>query len=236
MQSFLSKKVVIGAVGLAVLAGAGGAVAATQSSTSPAAQEQAYLNDLANKLGVTPSALTAAIKAANSDQIDAAVAAGRLTQAEATALKARIQASTTAPFFGYGFGRHGFGGRGFGDRGFGGRGGIDAAAVSYLGITEATLRSDLQAGQSLDAIAAATPNKSAAGLKAAIIAAETSKLNTEVSNNQITSAEETQRLNDLSSRIDALLSRSWTGGTGGWAGHNRGGYGLFGGSQSGTTA
>src|SRR5258708_674868 len=107
MKSFLSRKVVIGAIGLAALAGAGGAVAATQNSTSPAAQEQAYLNDLASKLGVTPSALATAIKAAASDQIDAAVAAGRLTPAEASALKARIQASTTAPFFGSGFGRDG---------------------------------------------------------------------------------------------------------------------------------
>ena len=227
MKSFLSRKVVIGAIGLAALAGAGGAVAATQNSTSPAAQVQAYLNDLANKLGVTPSALTTAIKAAASDQIDAAVAAGRLTPAEASALKTRIQASTTAPFFGSGFGRHGFGGRGVG-------GGI-AAAVSYLGISEATLRSDLQSGQSLEEIAAATPGKSAAGLKAAIIAAETSKLNTAVSNGQITSAEETQRLNDLSSRIDALLARTWSGRTGAWGGRNRGGHGLFGGSQPGTT-
>ena len=131
MKSFLSRKLVIGAVGLAVLAGAGGAVAATQNSTSPAAQEQAYLNDLASKLGVTPSALSAAIKAANSDQIDAALAAGRLTAAEASALKARIAVSTTAPFFGYGFGRHGSGGRGFGGRGFGG--GIDAAAATSSG-------------------------------------------------------------------------------------------------------
>ena len=233
MKSFLSRKLVIGAVGLAVLAGAGGAVAATQNSTSPAAQEQAYLNDLASKLGVTPSALSAAIKAANSDQIDAALAAGRLTAAEASALKARIAVSTTAPFFGYGFGRHGSGGRGFGGRGFGG--GIDAAAATSLGISEATLRSDLQAGQSLDAIAAAL-GKNAADLKAAIIAAETSALNTAVSNGQITSTEETQRLSDLSSRIDALLARTWTAGTGAWAGHDRGGSGIFGGSQPQPTA
>ena len=224
MTSFLSKKVVIGAAAVVVLACAGGAVAATQSSTSPGAQAQAYLNDLAGKLGVTPSALSAAIKAADSDQINAALAAGRLSAAQAAALNARIQASTTAPLFGGGFGRHGFGG--------GGRSGIDAAAATYLGISETTLRSDLAAGQSLNAIAAATANKSAAGLKAAIIAAETTELNTAVSNNQITSAQEAQRLSDLSSRIDALLARTWTPGSGGWGGHARGGYGIFGGGPT----
>ena len=84
MKAFLSKRLVIGATGLVVLAGAAGAVAATQGSTGFGSQ--AYINDLAGRLGVTPSALTAAIKASDSDQIDAALAAGRLTQAQATAL------------------------------------------------------------------------------------------------------------------------------------------------------
>lgn len=227
MKSFLSRKLAVGAVGLAALAGAGAAVAATQGSTGPSAEAQAYLNDLAGKLGVTPSALTAAVKAADSDQIDAGLAAGRLTQAEASALKARIQASTTAPFPGRGFGYRGLGRNGFG----GGLGGIDAAAATYLGITEATLRSDLQAGKSLDTIAAATPLKTAAGLKAAIVAAATTELNAGVSNGQITSTEEQQRLSDLSSRIDAVMARTWTA-SGPWGGHRHGGFGMFGSSSS----
>jgi hypothetical protein len=220
---------VIGAVALTMLAAAGVAVAATQSSSSPAAQEQAYLADLASKLGVTPSALTTAIKAADSDQIDAALAAGRLTTAQASAPKARIQANTSAPVFGYGLGGHRLGG-GFG-RG-GGYGQVDSAALSYLGISAATLRSDLQAGQSLDAIANATPDKSAAGLKAAIVAAQTTALSSEVSSGRITSAQETQRLGDLSSRIDSLLQRTWTAGTGAWAGRNHGGPRMFGSSST----
>ncbi|HXR13622.1 MAG TPA: hypothetical protein VN740_03105 [Solirubrobacteraceae bacterium] len=222
------------AVGLAVLAGAGGAVAATQSgSPSASAQEQAYISDLAAKLGVTPSALTAAIKATDNDQINAAVAAGRLTTAQADALKASIQASTSPlPGLHFGMGSHGFGS---------GRLGVTSAAVQYLGISEATLRADLSAGQSLDAIANATAGKSAAGLKAAIIAAETTGLNTAVTNGDITSQQEQQRLSDLSSRLDTLLAQTWSGtgaGGGGWAGRGwgrGGGYardgatGLFGG-------
>ena len=228
MKAFLSKKVLIGATGLAMLAGAAGAVAAAQNSTGPSAQAQAYLSDLANRLGVTPSALAAAVKAADSDQIDAAVAAGRLTQAEATALKAQIQASTGVPFFGHGLGGHGFDGGKFGGGRFGGGvGGSDAAAATYLGITEATLRSDLRAGQSLAQVATATPGKSVSGLKAAIIAAKTTDLNAEVSSGQMTSTQEQQRLTALSSRIDALLQRTWTGSRA-WAARGRGGPGLFG--------
>jgi hypothetical protein len=224
VKTFLSKRLVIGATGLVMLAGAAGALAATQGSSSPSAESQAYINDLANRLSVTPSALTAAIKAAGSDQIDAAVTAGRLTEAEATALKAGIQAGTSLQLFGRGF-------RGGGFRR--GSGGGDAAAASYLGITEATLRADLLGGQSLAQIAAATSDKSIAGLKSAIIAAETTRLDAAVAAGRITSQQEQRRLTSLSTRIDALLQRSWTGG-GAWrrtGSTGATGSNLYGGSQ-----
>src|ERR1039458_3558764 len=130
VKSFLSKKLVIGVTGLVMLGGAAGAVAATQSSTGSGSQ--AYINDLANRLNVTPSALTAAIKAADSDQIEAAAAAGRPPQADATALKQRIQQSAGVPNFGRRFGGGGFGRGGFG--------GSNAAAAQDLGPTETTRR------------------------------------------------------------------------------------------------
>lgn len=231
------RKAAIAAVGLAVLAGAGGAVAATQNgSTNRSSEEQAYLNDLAGKLGVTPSALSAAIKATDSDQIDAALAAGRLSTAQADALKARLQASSS-PLpglgLGLGLGGHRFGGPaaagGFAD-------GL-SAAVGYLGISEQTLRSDLRSGQSLDTIAAGIAGKSADGLKAAIIAAETARLDTAVSDGTITSAQEQQRLSALSSRLDGLLAQSFSGrgGPGGPAGAWGGGRRGFGRGRYGAT-
>ena len=97
--------------------------------------------------------------------------------------------------------------------------GIDAIATKYLGISAATLRSDLAAGESLATIAnASTTGLSAAGLSAAITAAETTRLNAAVSSGKLTSAQEQQRLTNLSSRISALLSRTWTGG-GRFGGH-----------------
>lgn len=215
MKAFLSKRLVIGATGLAVLAGAAGAVAATQRSSG--SEPQAYINDLAGRLGVTPSALTAAIRASDSDRIDAALAAGRLTQAQATALKARIQTRTGAPMLGRRLAGGGFTGR---------LGGGAATAAQYLGISETTLHADLQAGQSLAQIATATPGKSVAGLTAAIVAAETTRLNAAVSAGRITSQQAQRHLTRLSSRIDALVQRTWNGG-GAWTGGGRG-PGLFG--------
>ena len=221
MKALLSKKFVIAATGLVMLGSAAGAVAATQGSSGPGGQAKAYLDDLAGRLGVTPTALSAAVKAADSDQVVAALAAGRLTQAQAAALKTRIEASTGVPSLGRGVG--------FGAGRFGGGGrGLYSAAATYLGISESTLRSDLQAGQSLAAIASATPNKSAADLTTAIINAETTQLTTAASDGRITSAQAAQRLADLPSRVAALLQRTGTSGrgragAGGWA---RGGRGL----------
>ena len=198
MKSFLNKKVALGATGLILLGGAAGAVAATQSSSSSG--RQAYVTDVAHHLGVTPGALTAAMKAAMIERINAAVAAGRLTQAQATALIQRVQQGTGAPFFGH---------RGFGHRGFARAG---AVVAQYLQISEATLRSDLQSGKSLAQIASSTPNKSVAGLKAAILAAATTRLDKAVANKRITSAQEQQILASLPARIDAALQRTGLGG------------------------
>jgi len=211
-SSFLSKKLVIGVTGVAMLGGASGALAATQGSSTTSSQNsrsQAYVSDLAQQLHVTPSALTAAVKVADSDQINAALAAGHMTQAQATAAKQRIQQSSGMPF------------GDAGGRGLRGRAGhSETTAASYLGITETTLRSDQKAGQSLAVIATATPGKSVAGLEAAIIAADTTRLDTAVSSGKITSQQEKQRVADLSSRVDALVQRSWSQGAKGGEAHS----------------
>lgn len=206
MKSFLNRKVVIGATGLLLLVGAGGAVAATQVSGSSG--RQAYVDDVAKHLHVSPSALTSAMKAAMVDRIDAAVAAGRLTQAQADAIKQRVQQSTAMPFFGHQFGHDGFGGH-------------DAAA-QYLGISRATLRSELQSGKSLTQIASTTPGKSVAGLKAAILATSKTRLEKAVSSGLITRQQEQQRLAALPGRIDSMLQRTGVGGS-----HDGMGFGML---------
>src|SRR3954471_527144 len=136
------RKLAVGASGLIVLAGAGGAYAATQNGSPArpdrAAEQKAFLDDLAGRLHVTRDQLDAAIKGAASDRIDAAVTAGRLTKDEADRLKQRIQQGNgLALLGGPGFGRGGWPGPGFGARGHFGPGfgaGLDAAA-KYLGLS-----------------------------------------------------------------------------------------------------
>src|SRR3954470_5561142 len=143
------RRLAAGMAGAVVLAGSGGAYAATQKGTparppDPAAEQKAFLDDLAGRLNVTPDQLNAAIKGAAGDQVDAAVKAGRLSQAQADQLKQRIQQGNGAPlhgFFGPGPGgpRPGGGpGFGFGFRGPGPFGDLGAAAT-YLGVTDRRL-------------------------------------------------------------------------------------------------
>jgi hypothetical protein len=93
-----------------------------------------------------------------------------------------------------------------------GAGRRDAVVFKYLGITRKVLRADRKAGESLATIANSTPGKSAAGLKAAIIAADTTRLNAAVASGKITSAQEAHRLAEISGHIDKRLDRTLTSG------------------------
>lgn len=85
------------AISLSVLAAAGlagGAYAASQSSSNP---QQAFLNDAARRLHVSPARLSSALRQALIDRINAAVAAGHLTPAQARAIKQRIGQAAGLP-------------------------------------------------------------------------------------------------------------------------------------------
>src|SRR5580765_7818488 len=116
MESHTKRKLVIGVAAGLLLVGAGGALAAEKLS-SPKEESQAVINDAAKRLGVEPARLNDALKGALQDRVDAAVADGRLTQAQGDALKKRIAAGETPLIFG-GAGPHGRfgpgGGPGFG--------------------------------------------------------------------------------------------------------------------------
>ncbi len=192
MRSLFSKRLAIIATGLILLGGGTVAVAATHGSSHTG--RQAYLDDVAKHLNVSPQALTAAVKAARSEEIQAAVADGRITEAQANALEQRAQRRGGRALFGSGLGA--------------GRRGNAAVALQYLGISAATLRSERQAGKSLAQIAASTPGKSAAGLKAALLSADRARLARDVASGAITSAQEQQRLALLASRVEAQLQRT----------------------------
>ena len=192
----LSRTVLItGAVVLAAVAGGGVALAASHEwGTSD--QRQAVINDAAGRLGVTPSALQDAFKDALKDQVEAAVTAGKLTRAQADAIEAKIAAGQ-----GLGFGGHlrgGPGGPGGGMRGIFGP--SLTAASTYLGLTEAQIRTQLQAGKTLADIATAQ-GKTAAGLVDALVTAETAQLDQAVKAGHLTAAQEQTILGQLKQRV-----------------------------------
>ena len=137
----MKRKLVAGAVaGLAVAGGGAAAVAATQTG-SPQEESKAVVEDAAKQLGVQPSELSNALKQALKNRIDAAVAAGRLTEEQGKELKERID-TEAFPLLGPGLrgDHHGPGGL------F--HHGLDAAA-EYLGTTEEALREQLRNGTTL---------------------------------------------------------------------------------------
>ncbi len=80
-------KLAAGAAALVTAAGAGGAVAATSGSST---NRKAFLDDAAARLHVTPTQLQSALGGAYDDRLNAAVAAHKLTQAQAQQIESRI--------------------------------------------------------------------------------------------------------------------------------------------------
>jgi hypothetical protein len=199
-------KLAVGAAALVAVVGSAGAVAAT-GALSPQEESQAVVDDVAERLGVESSELGDAIKAALKARVDAAVDAGRLTEAQAAELKERIDANEV-PLFGLGRGGPGHGpGHHFG--------GLDAAA-SYLGVTEEGLRTELAEGQTLAEVAEAQ-GKSVDGLVDAMVAAAKDDLQQAVADGRLTDGQRDDIVATLETRITALVN--------GERGPGRGGFG-----------
>lgn len=155
--------------------------------------------------GKSAAGLIAALVAAEKAELDAAVTAGRITQAQEDQIVPTLEArftelvNNTRP-------DHGPGGPGFG-HGHGGPGGDDfAAAATYLGLTQAALDAQLQAGKTLAQVADATSGKSAAGLVDALVAHETTELDAALKAGKITQAQHDQLVSGLKARFTALVN------------------------------
>jgi hypothetical protein len=210
----LKRNLVIGLAALAVAAFAGGAYAATQSS-GPSTR-QAFLNDVAKRLHVTPQQLSTALNGAAVDQLQAEVKAGRLTQAQANALEQRLKNGGPTPLLPLAPGlaaprpfpaTPGSPGRGFGagPLGFPGVLGLGAAA-SYLGLSNTQLSQQLQSGKSLAQIATAK-GKTVAGLEQAMTAPIKKALDAAVARKAITPANEKQILSRFSAGLSQRIDR-----------------------------
>ena len=192
---------VAAAATLAVVGGAAAAVAATGSGS----RGSDFLDSVARHLGVSPQKLKDATKAAAVDQVDADLAAGRITKAQADELKKRIEAGDGVlggPGFGRGPGFGGPPGPGFGRPAIANE---IAAAAKYLGLSEADLRSKLSDGQSLADVAKAQ-SKDLDGLKTAILDAAKADLDKAVAAKKLTQSQADDIYNGLKSHIDDVVN------------------------------
>jgi hypothetical protein len=202
-------RMIIGGLAVVAVVSGGAAYAATQADT-PQARSQAIVDDAAGTLGVAPAKLSDALKKALENQVDAEVTAGKLTQAQADAIKKGIE-DGTQPLFGGGPGgpdehfRHH--GEGFGFGLFGGPGlaaGLDEIAT-YLNLKPDELRTQLESGKSLADIATAQ-GKTADGLKSAITDAATKRLDAAVTAGKLTKEQEQKVLDELAAHLDDFIN------------------------------
>jgi uncharacterized protein YidB (DUF937 family) len=194
--------IVAGAVAALAAVGTGAAIAANDL-LSPGERSQAVIDDAAKQLGIEPSELSNALEEALENQIDTAVAAGRLTQEQGDALKERIDSAGAPLVFG-GFER-GFG-PGHLDLGFFGHLGDLGAAASYLGITRDELRDALADGKSLAEIAK-DEGKSVDGLVQALVADAEERIDAAADDGRLTDAQANELKDDLQDRITELVNR-----------------------------
>jgi hypothetical protein len=196
MRTITIRTFLIAVVAVAVVAVSGTAIAA---STGAAGSPSSFLDSLAQHLGISRERLDTAAKAAALDQVDAALKAGTITQAQADAMKQRIE-SGEGLFFGMGpgFGRHGHDGpHGFGDP--------LAAAAAFLGLEEDELRDQLRDGKSLADVAKAK-GKSVDGLKQAILADAKERVAAAVKDGKLTEAQASEILERLEEHLDDLVA------------------------------
>jgi hypothetical protein len=162
-----------------------------------AAYCETWQKAFADELGVSVDELLPAAKAASIAAIDAAVAAGDLTEERATALKDKINAadgSNACRFFG-----HPFAGVGHGPKAhFGGP--LLSVAADALGMDAGALMQALKSGDSLKDVATAQ-GKDYASVTTAIHDAVKTKLDAAVANGL-----DQARADEMLSKLDAALA------------------------------
>jgi len=204
----MRRKILIATAAALAVAGGGAAIAASKSG-SPQEESKAVVDDAAKQLGVTPAKLSSALKKALENRVDAAVAAGRLTKEQGDALKKRIEAEDYPILGGFGMGVGMGVGMGFAHPGGGPGiihrfGHLDAAA-SYLGMTEAELRTQLAGGKTLAEVAKAK-GKSVDGLVSALVADEKKELDAAVAAGRLTQKQAETILESAKQRATDLVN------------------------------
>jgi hypothetical protein len=181
----------------ALLKAAAEYVGMSRAELVKAARSGQTLAQIAVANGKTVDGLKAAMRSALKAKLDRAVAAGKLSAAQATArlergdrlidrlVNGRLAASKQRA----------------------GKSRLLNAAARYIGVTPRALRAELRAGKSLAQVASAH-GKTAAGLKAALLQSFKARLGRAVESGRITSAQAQSRLDRISARLDRLINRT----------------------------
>jgi hypothetical protein len=211
MANSRARRIAAVAAGTVVLAGGAGVAMAANGGNPPASN---FFDSVAKHLGVSPQKLQDATKAAAIDQVNQALAAGRITKDQADAMKKRIESGDVPPLGGFG-GRAFAPGTGGPGPGFGlgaGPGMVKpfiedglSAAAKYLGLSENALRTQLSNGKSLADVAKAQ-NKDVKGLEDALVAAQQKQLDKLVTAKKLTQSQADALLSRLKSHVDDLVN------------------------------
>jgi hypothetical protein len=166
------------------------AAAATAAGGGKTAACQAYMGHLATQLNVTPAKLDAAALAAAKATVQDQVKSGKITQAQADKIEAKLPSASA------GFCSGAINELGKAPRTSLAKSAYLAAAAAALGVTEAQLKADLKAGQSLSQVAA-VQKVSEADFKTKITASIKAKLDAAVAAKAITQGQENAQLAKL---------------------------------------
>jgi hypothetical protein len=203
----IKRYVLVSAAVLAAGAGGGAVLAATSGGDDDHKKaEQSILDDAAKRLNVTPDALRSALGAAEDAQLDQQVRDGKLTQAQADAIKRRR--ADSGEVLGPGAAAGGPGPGGMMHPGFGlgfkaGPGGALDGAASALGLSRDDLLKQLRAGKSIADVARAQ-SKSLDDVKTAITDAVTRELDQQ----RLSADQRAKILDELRSHLDDLVNNA----------------------------
>jgi hypothetical protein len=212
IQWFCARPARAAAAAVVFVAISGGAAYVTPHE-GPAAFRQALITDAAKRLGVTPAQLTNAIQQAQIDQVNKAVAAGKLTRTQGNAIIKGIRSG-----HGFGLGGPPVGAFGFHPQGHFGpmmhhqpgpvAGGFLSGAATYLGVSNMALFKDLHSGKTLADIAK-SKGKSVAGLEQAMLNASKTRLDGAVKKGFLTKQQEQKFLAHMKTGIDNFVTKGF---------------------------
>ena len=226
----------LGAAPLAAVSIIGGGIVFAQSSgtatpTTPStvqadrlAAQSDYIKALAGNLNISEQTLRDAMKKTNLSFLDKAVTAGKITKEMADKIRADIESGQFG-FFAAGGGPGGHGGHGD----MGGRDGprghfLGAEFATFLGITDAQLRTELTGGKTIAQVAEAH-GKSRAQVTTWLIAQRKVELDKAVADGKRTQAQADAELKTFTDNIATMLDgamKPGMGGPGGPGGPGRG--------------